>query len=204
MQHEPSLSDHLYLTLDDTDVREQARLAPDDLVRSAPRLALDEVQREPDLLLAVKRVVDSDRPRKNGRFVLTGSANLLLMQRVSESLAGRATYVHLWPLTRRERLGRGVPGIWSALLSTPVDKWAALLSGEEDAPADWRTSWAKSWNAARTGFPGLRSQGGLRRSFSRRACPGLRCRDARCAMVVLAVVTVWPCRVPECARGSWR
>ncbi len=140
VQHEPSLSDHLYLTLDDPDVREQARLAPDDLVRSAPRLALDEVQREPDLLLAVKRVVDSDRPRKNGRFVLTGSANLLLMQRVSESLAGRATYVNLWPLTRRERLGRGVPGIWSALLSTPVDKWAALLDGEEDAPADWRTS----------------------------------------------------------------
>ena len=38
---------------------------------------------------------------------------------------------------------------------------------------------AKSWNAARTGFPGLRSQEGLGRSFSRRACPGLRCRDAR-------------------------
>ena len=88
VQHEPSLSDHLYLTLDDPDVREQARLAPDDLVRSAPRLALDEVQREPDLLLAVKRVVDSDRPRKNGRFVLTGSANLLLMQRVVRQRAG--------------------------------------------------------------------------------------------------------------------
>ena len=88
VQHEPSLSDRLYLTLDDPDVREQARLAPDDLVRSAPRLALDEVQREPDLLLAVKRVVDSDRPRKNGRFVLTGSANLLLMQRVVRQRAG--------------------------------------------------------------------------------------------------------------------
>ena len=77
-----------YFTLDDPDVREQARLAPDDLVRSAPRLALDEVQRELDLFLAVKRVVDSDRPRKNGRFVLTGSANLLLMQRVVRQRAG--------------------------------------------------------------------------------------------------------------------
>ena len=63
---------------------------------------------------------------------------------------------------------------------------------------------AKSWNAARTGFPGLRSQVGIRRSFSRRACPGLRCRDAQCAVVVLAVVAVRPRFVPECARGSWR
>ncbi len=65
------------------------------------------MQREPDLLLAVKRAVDEGRPRHNGRFVLTGSANLLLMRRVSETLAGRATYVNLWPLSRRERLGRG-------------------------------------------------------------------------------------------------
>ena len=147
VQQEPSLSDHLYLTLDDPDVRERARLAPDDLVRSAPRLTLDEVQREPDLLLAVKRVVDADRPRANGRFVLTGSANLLLMRRFSESLAGRATYVNLWPFTRKERLGRGEPGIWSALLSTPVGEWVDLIGGEEDAPVDWRES------ARESGYP---------------------------------------------------
>lgn len=50
----PALQDRLYLTLDDLDVREQARLAPDDLVRRAPRLTLDEVQREADLVLAIK------------------------------------------------------------------------------------------------------------------------------------------------------
>ncbi|MYE87234.1 MAG: ATP-binding protein, partial [Gammaproteobacteria bacterium] len=136
-----------YLTLDDPDVRERAHVAPDDLVRNAPRLTLDEVQREPDLLLAVKRVVDADRPRANGRFVLTGSANLLLVRRVSESLAGRATYVNLWPLTRRERLGRGEPGIWSALLSTPVGEWVDLIGGEEDKPVDWRDS------ARESGYP---------------------------------------------------
>ena len=59
---------------------------------------------------------------------------------------------------------------------------------------------AKSWNAVRTGFPGLRSQAGIRRSFSGRACAGLRCRDARCAAVALAVVTLRPRRVPVCAR----
>ena len=140
VQHEPSLGDHLYLTLDGPGVREQARLAPEDLLRSAPRLVLDEVQREPGLLLAVKRIVDADRPRKYGRFVLTGSANLHLMQRVSESLAGRATYVNLWPLTRRERLGRGEPGIWSALLSSPAREWAALMEGKEEVSVDWRES----------------------------------------------------------------
>ena len=87
-QSEPFLANRLYLTLDDLEVRERARMAADDLVRSAPKLTVDEVQREPDLLLAVKRAVDEDRPRRNGRFILTGSANLLLMHRVSESLAG--------------------------------------------------------------------------------------------------------------------
>ena len=66
VQSEPSLANHLYLTLDDPDARERARLAPDDLVRSAPRLTLDEVQREPEVLLAVKRAVDTDQPRRNG------------------------------------------------------------------------------------------------------------------------------------------
>ena len=134
---EPFLADRLYLTLDDPETHERARLAPRDLVRSAARLTLDEVQREPDLLLAVKRVVDEDRPRRNGRFLLTGSANLLLMRRVSESLAGRATYVNLWPLSRRERLGRSAPGIWSDLLATPVADWPDLMASRDDAPADW-------------------------------------------------------------------
>ena len=137
-QFEPFLQDRLYLTLDDLEIRERARMAAEDLVRSAPRLTLDEVQREPDLLLAVKRAVDEDRPRRNGRFILTGSANLLLMHRVSESLAGRATYVNLWPLTRRERLGQGGPGIWTELLSEPVSKWIDLIESRPSFPADWR------------------------------------------------------------------
>ncbi len=138
VQSEPFGAERLYLTLDDPDVQERARLAPDDLVRSAPRITLDEVQRAPDLLLAVKRVVDRERPRQAGRFILTGSANLLLMQRVSESLAGRATYVQLWPLTRRERLGLAEPGIWTDLLSTPHQAWLDLVTSRDSRPADWR------------------------------------------------------------------
>jgi predicted AAA+ superfamily ATPase len=88
------------------------------LARST-QLILDEVQRAPDLLLAVKRAVDRDRPRRPGRFVLTGSANLLLMQRLSELPAGRAYCIKLWPLTRRERQCTGATGIWSELLAAP-------------------------------------------------------------------------------------
>ena len=138
VQSEPFLADHLYLTLDDLGTHERARMAPDDLVRSASRLTLDEVQREPDLLLSVQRAVDEDRPRRNGRFVLTGSGNLLLMNRVSETLAGRAVYVNLWPLTRQERLGFGTPGIWTEFLSNPVSEWPALVTSRQAVAADWR------------------------------------------------------------------
>ena len=144
VQAAPFADDRLYLTLDDPDTHERARSEPDDLVRSAPQLTLDEVQREPDLLLAVKRAVDADRPRRPGRFILTGSANLLLMRQVSESLAGRATYVHLWPFSRRERLGHGSPGIWSDLLTTPVAEWDELVAAQDAPDEDWRTAVTQS------------------------------------------------------------
>ena len=94
-----SAADRVYLTLDDLDVLDQAVRAPDELLGRGRKMTLDEVQRAPDLLLAVKRAVDARRQK--GRFVLTGSANLLLMRTVSETLAGRATYLALWPMTRR-------------------------------------------------------------------------------------------------------
>ncbi|MCH7565858.1 MAG: AAA family ATPase, partial [Gemmatimonadetes bacterium] len=58
----PRADSRSYVTLDDFDVLEQARTAPYDLVRRAPVLTLDEVQREPGVLLAVKGAVDEDRP----------------------------------------------------------------------------------------------------------------------------------------------
>ncbi len=138
VREERFLRDHLYLTLDALDVRERAAAAPDELVRAAPRIVLDEVQREPDLIVAIKRAVDADRPRIPGRFVLTGSADLLRMQKVSETLAGRATYVTLHPLTRRERLGAGTTGIWSSLVEAPPREWYALAREQHAPPADWK------------------------------------------------------------------
>jgi len=139
VQAEPFLEDRLYTSMDDLAARERARDSPDDFIRAAPRMTIDEIQREPDLILAIKRAVDRDRPRRPGRFVLTGSANLLLMKRISETLAGRATYVTLWPLTRRERLGLGRVGLWEELLETPRESWYDLVRGRGEAPAaDWR------------------------------------------------------------------
>ena len=108
-------------------------------------VTLDEVQREPDLLRAVKRAID--RRRTPGRFLLTGSANLLLMRKVSESLAGRASYLTLWPMTRREQAGLGRPGLWEELLATPEVEWLDLLQHQPAAPEDWRDL------ARRGGFP---------------------------------------------------
>lgn len=128
----------LYLTLDDLQSHERARLAPEDFLLSAPRITIDEVQREPLLIRSIKRAVDNDRPRQPGRFLLTGSANLLLMQRVSESLAGRAAYVNLWPMTRRERMGLGTTGIWSDFFDVSPQDWLDVVEAGNEAPADWR------------------------------------------------------------------
>ena len=134
-----------YRTLDDFDVLDAARRDPEALVGGNEPVTLDEVQREPGLLSAVKRAID--RNRRPGRFLLTGSANLLLMRQVSESLAGRASYLTLWPMTRREQRGLGRAGRWEELLATPEEGWRDLLAAGDERDEDWRAL------ARRGGFP---------------------------------------------------
>ena len=138
-------ADRRYRSLDDLDVIDAARRDPDALVGGDRPVTLDEVQRAPELLHAVKRAID--RRRRPGRFVLTGSANLLLMHRVSESLAGRASYLTLWPMTRREQRGLGRCGVWEALIEARDGDWLDLLAAAPDEPEDWRAL------ARRGGFP---------------------------------------------------
>ena len=137
--------DRRYRSLDDFDVRDAARRDPEALLGGDDPLTLDEVQREPGLLTAVKRAIDRDR--RPGRFLLTGSTNLLLMRQVSESLAGRASYLTLWPMTRREQLGLARAGRWDELLATPEAQWRDLLAAGDDAEEDWQAL------ALRGGFP---------------------------------------------------
>lgn len=129
------LGDRRYLTLDDFDVRTRAAEAPDALVRGPADLTLDEVQHSPELMHAVKRSVDDDR--RPGRFLLTGSTNLLLMERISETLAGRAVYLTLWPLTHRERLGQGRCGRWGLFLERDASRWPEALAEEEATLEPW-------------------------------------------------------------------
>jgi len=93
-----------YVTLDDDTVLEAARNDPAGFVRGFDLVTIDEVQRAPELLRAIKRSVDSDR--RPGRFLLTGSANILTLPQVSESLAGRMEIVNLMPISRAEILSK--------------------------------------------------------------------------------------------------
>ena len=91
-----------YVTLDEEPTLRTAREDPVEFVAALPaRVTIDEVQRVPQLLLAIKAAVDRDR--RPGRFLLTGSADLLLLPKVADSLAGRIEFVQLHPLTESEK-----------------------------------------------------------------------------------------------------
>ena len=92
-----------YVSLDDPGALELARADPAGFVAGPERLAIDEVQRAPDLLLAIKRIVDSDNAQ--GQFLLTGSANILTLPSIADALPGRVDYLTLWPFSQRELTG---------------------------------------------------------------------------------------------------
>lgn len=97
--------DMRFLTLDDEAVLFAARENPVGLIRDSTRIVIDEIQRAPALLMAIKKVIDEDR--RPGRFLLTGSANLLTLPTVADSLAGRMETVTLLPLSQTEICGSG-------------------------------------------------------------------------------------------------
>jgi predicted AAA+ superfamily ATPase len=91
-----------YISFDDASLLDAARFDPVGFVAGLPdQVILDEVQRAPEILPAIKLSVDNDR--RPGRFILTGSANLLLLPGVQESLAGRMEVIYLNPLSEQEK-----------------------------------------------------------------------------------------------------
>jgi predicted AAA+ superfamily ATPase len=134
-----------FISLDPLETREQARKSPASLLGGDSPLTIDEAQRAPELLLEIKAAVDLDRTP--GRFLLTGSANLLLMKEVSDSLAGRAVYSTLRPLSERERRGEPQPR-WTDLLSAPT-----LAAALERIPPHRAFDWRRA--ALRGGMPAL-------------------------------------------------
>ena len=92
---------HDYFTLDDPQILSLVRKDPLNFIRfSKNPLIIDEVQRCPDLLQAIKTVVDEKRIPQ--QFILTGSVNVLRLQGVTDSLAGRVSLQTLWPLSQEE------------------------------------------------------------------------------------------------------
>jgi predicted AAA+ superfamily ATPase len=138
-----------FLTLDDATTLAAARDDPVGFVRGLDRAVIDEVQRAPELLLAIKRSVDADR--RPGRFLLTGSANLMTLPRVADSLAGRMEVVRLLPLARCEVQGspatfldrafRGeVPAVGTVVVGTDLVE-TVLAGGYPEALQ--RRSWPR-------------------------------------------------------------
>ena len=92
-----------YMTLDDDVLLAAAQQDPVGLIRGLDRAVIDEAQRAPELMRALKRTVDEDR--KAGHFILTGSADLMALPRIADSLAGRMALVTLLPLSPAEVAG---------------------------------------------------------------------------------------------------
>lgn len=116
-----------YVTLDDRLTLDAALRDPDGFLAGTPTpVILDEVQRAPDLLRALKLIVD--RGRRPGQYLLTGSANLMTLKVVSESLAGRMALHELYPFSWPEMQGKPAPTVLEDLYDAPnaralLERW---------------------------------------------------------------------------------
>ncbi|MCX5976952.1 MAG: DUF4143 domain-containing protein, partial [Coprothermobacterota bacterium] len=121
---------HRFISLEDPDVRIRAREDPVGFLdRYRPPVIIDEIQYLPELLSYIKMRIDEQR--LPGQWLLTGSGNFILMQGISQSLAGRAAVLSLLPFSLAERLGRGdqtadVPGWLKALEGDPAASLPAI------------------------------------------------------------------------------
>ena len=146
-----------YLTLDDQLTLLSARDDPVGMIRSLDRAVIDEIQRAPQLLLAIKKSVDEDR--RPGRFLLTGSANLMALPAVADSLAGRMETLSLLPLSQSDLHGNSsnwidaafagaLPKVATPLLGAALGE-AVLRGGYPEAiartSARRRTVWARQY-----------------------------------------------------------
>lgn len=161
----------LVVTLDDSIQRAAARADPETFLRQAPGrlMVIDEIQRVPELILAAKAEVDRDR--RPGRFLLTGSADLLRVPGAEDSLAGRAETLELAPLSQGE------------IESREDDLIAKLWNNDLSVLAGWTTRQTRDdlvQRIVRGGLPESVSRHGRRRSaWLRDYARRLVRRDAR-------------------------
>ena len=130
---------HRYLSLEAPDLRARALAGPRGFLAQGDHLILDKTQRAADLLSYTQGMVDDDA--RSGRFILTGSQNLLLMESVSQTLAGRTALLRLYPLALSGlrgtplfdpvAIGRGgeEPETPEVTLPPPRGHWDTLVDG---------------------------------------------------------------------------
>jgi len=149
-----------YVTLDAAATRSAALADPEGFLDGFDDelVVIDEVQRAPELLIAIKRVIDRDR--RPGRYLLTGSANVMTLPKVAESLAGRMETIQLWPFAQNEIAERPptlIERLFDADAKLPPkpkldsrDPWERVFAGGfPEAVArpkpDRRTAWFDSY-----------------------------------------------------------
>jgi hypothetical protein len=146
-----------YLTLDDELTLLSAREDPVGMIRSLDRAVIDEIQRAPQLLLTIKKSIDEDR--RPGRFLLTGSANLMTLPTVADSLARRMETLSLLPLSQSEIEGQStnwLDSVFAGRMPQPGSSARAgdlagrvLRGGYPEAmsrsTAKRRTAWARQY-----------------------------------------------------------
>ena len=151
-----------YFTLDDPAMLAAARHDPKGFVMGLDRAIIDEVQRAPELLLALKLSIDQDR--RPGRFLLTGSANLMALPQVADSLAGRVDIHTLLPLSQSElarrpstflqhALSQSWPMAEPALAGLGTDLVQQVLAGgypemRQRTTSARRQAWARAYMTA--------------------------------------------------------
>lgn len=141
-------AERAYLSFDDSGLRESAMSDPAGFIDRLPaRVMLDEVQRVPGLFAQIKLAID--RQRVPGRFLLAGSANLLALPTLADSLAGRLALVPVLPFSRAE---------WSPGHSPAA---AALSSG------DWQPLMGRQWQPLRSALPEAIAGGGYPAALQR-------------------------------------
>jgi len=118
-------TDRQYLTFDDPGIFAAAKRDPNGFVAGLnPPVTLDEVQHVPELFQVIKAAID--RKRRPGQFLLTGSANAMLLPKLSESLAGRVEVLTLWPFSQGE-MHSGQENFINTLFSKSPVNWSAKL-----------------------------------------------------------------------------
>ena len=147
-----------YLSFDDDNQLHAARADPVGFVQSLPeKTILDEVQRTPELFLSIKSSVDQNR--NPGRFILTGSANILLLPQLADSLAGRMQIIHLRPLAQSELAGQK-PEFLRQLFNANFDLMPNKGGNRDSYP---RSGESLAEQICRGGYPAAIARGSAKR-----------------------------------------